>query len=108
MFWSLFFIISKLENAKIFDRYVPIASFDDRISCENAIISQSELILTFGNTNVSVTCIKTDERVNSQFGAIQEKHAQHRHVGIGLHKLSDIPEDFALKSQAKALLSSSE
>lgn len=37
-----------------------------------------------------------------------DKPPQHRHVGTGLRKLADIPEDFVLSLQAKALLSSSE
>ena len=39
---------------------------------------------------------------------IIDKPPQHRHVGTGLRKLADIPEDFVLSLQAKALLSSSE
>jgi hypothetical protein len=68
MFWSIFLVISEAGILELEKTYIPISSFNDRISCENAIKSQSELILSFDETNVSVACIKTDEKV--KFGLV--------------------------------------
>ena len=46
--------------------------------------------------------------VSAEEPIIVDKPPQHRHVGTGLRKLADIPKDFVLSLQAKALLSSSE
>ena len=47
-------------------QYIPISSFPDRLSCEEAIITQTSLITTFDETSVLIRCMKTDEIVENK------------------------------------------
>lgn len=65
MFFSIFLIVMNISsNAPV--QYIPIASFPDRLSCEEAIITQTSLITTFDETSVLIRCMKTDEIVENK------------------------------------------
>ena len=64
MFWSIFLVVSQASGSGLEETYVPIASFNDRVSCENAIKSRSETILSFEEADVTIACLRTDEKVH--------------------------------------------
>ena len=64
MFWSIFLVVSQTGIYGLEETHIPIASFNDRASCENAIKSRSEIILYFEETNVTIGCLRTDEKVD--------------------------------------------
>lgn len=64
MFWSIFLVVSQAGIPGFEETYIPITSFDDRESCEYAIKTRSEVILSFEETSLTVVCLKTDEEVN--------------------------------------------
>ena len=68
MFWTIFLVVSQTGIPELDETYIPIASFNNRKSCEAAIRSGSKLILSFEQTNLTVSCLKTDEKVS--FGLI--------------------------------------
>lgn len=64
MFWSIFLVVLQAGISGLEETHIPIASFNDRLSCENAIKSRSEIILSFEETNVTIACLRTDEKVD--------------------------------------------
>lgn len=64
MFWSIFLVASQAGISGLEETYIPIASFNDRASYENAIKSRFEIILSFEETNLTIACLRTDEKVD--------------------------------------------
>lgn len=71
-------MILQAGSSELRETYIPIASFSDRISCERAIKSGSDLILSFEETNVTVSCLRTDEQVD--FGLIDKPEGDSHEV----------------------------
>ena len=58
---STLFIVAEQDSQAVENRYIPVASFPDRASCETSIKPENYVIAETLELTLTMKCLKTDE-----------------------------------------------
>lgn len=76
MFWSLFLYLYINGDTEPAGHYLPIASFENRWNCEDAIFPMSESSILIEKLQISFICIRTDSTVENSLLPLAYKYLE--------------------------------